>query len=44
MAVVVIESLVDCVARAAVGGWRRLKEDSRRLKCQKNGETGFGED
>ena len=23
---------------------RRLKEDSRRLKCQKNGELGFGED
>ena len=27
-----------------VGGRRRLKEDPRRLKCQKNGEARFGED
>ena len=27
-----------------VGGRRRLKEDLRRLKCQKNGEVGFRED
>ena len=30
--------------KAAVGGRRRLKEDPRRLKCQKDGEAGFGED
>ena len=29
---------------AAVGDRRRLKEDPRRLKCQKNLEVGFGED